>query len=220
MLRYICSIPLSIVFNLRFLPVKQAIKLPIIVYGLGWLRYIGCSGRVRISSSSVKPMMVRLGFPRVSIFPRRGIMIENNGLLEFKGNCIIGNNSYISIGSSGHLIFGDCFSSTASLKCVSYKSIEFDKNVLVGWECLFTDTDLHTLSYVNQQEVFPREKSIYIGANSWLAYGNTVLKGTHIPAKTIVGAKSLLNRKYDIAECSLLAGNPAEVVKENVIRID
>ena len=43
-----------------------------------------------------------------------------------------------------------------------------------------------------------------------------VLKGTEIPARCVVGARSLTNRKYDVPEYSLLSGVPAELKKAGV----
>jgi len=41
-------------------------------------------------------------------------------------------------------------------------------------------------------------------------------KGTKIRNNCVVGANSLLNKKYDY-ENVVIAGNPAKVVKENIV---
>ena len=85
----------------------------------------------------------------MSIYPNRGIMIENNGTLIFKGRCFIGNDSYISVGKSGTLIFGDGYCATTSLKLACYDTIEFGTNVSCGWDCVFMDTDFHRMKYLD-----------------------------------------------------------------------
>ena len=45
-----------------------------------------------------------------------------------------------------------------------------------------------------------------------------VLKNTVLPSKCVVASNSLLNKKYDVPELSLLAGQPAAFKKEGVYR--
>ena len=65
----------------------------------------------------------------MSIYPSRGIMIENRGTIIFKGRCSIGNDSYVSVGKSGTIVFGDGFSASTSLKIACYDTIELAKDV-------------------------------------------------------------------------------------------
>ena len=76
--------------------------------------------------------MIRLGVFGVSIYPSRGIMIENMVTIIFKGRSAIGNNSYNSFGKSGTLVFGDGDTATTSLKIACYDIIEFGKDVSCG----------------------------------------------------------------------------------------
>lgn len=93
--------------------------------------------------------MIRLGVFGVSIYPSRGIMFQNSGTIVFKGRFSIGNDSYISVGKSGTLMFGDSYTATTSLKIAYYDMIEFGKDVSCGWECTFMDTDFHRMKYLD-----------------------------------------------------------------------
>lgn len=75
--------------------------------------------------------MIRLGVFGVSIYPPKGIMFQNRGIIIFKGRCSIGNDSYISIGKSGCLVLGDGFQATTSLKIACYDNIEFGKGCVM-----------------------------------------------------------------------------------------
>lgn len=105
------SILYSLYFNFHYLPLRQAIKLPIILYKPKLLK---CKGKVQILGK-VSTGMIQLGKYTVSLYPNSGIVFENHGgSITFNGKCNIGNNSTISIGEKGILIIGDSFSATTS----------------------------------------------------------------------------------------------------------
>lgn len=205
-IRYI--IP-TIYFNFHYLPFKSAIKLPIFLYKP---RLVCCKGKI-IISGGVKTGMIKLGRNRVSLYPDGGISWDNRGIVEFKGICYIGRNSFISTGKKGHIVFGDKFVATNSLRVASYCGIEFGNHVLCGWECTFIDTDFHRLTMENGSPSPKAYGTIVIGNNCWLGFRNTVLKNTRIPSCCVVASNSLLNRFHDVPQKSLLAGVPAKLVK-------
>ena len=78
--------------------------------------------------------MIKCGFNSVSLYPNTGINIKihKQGKIIFKGKCMIGNASAISIGDRGIVIFGNNFIATVSLRLTSHHRIEFKENVLMG----------------------------------------------------------------------------------------
>ena len=162
--------------------------------------------------------MIILGTYDVSLYQNNGFVFENNGDIVFEGTCRIGNNSALSIGETGKVVFGDNFNATTSLKIVSYKEIIFEKNVLCGWECFFCDTDFHRVTMENGTEQPKGYGNIKIGEGCWLGFKSIVLKSTFLPPHCIVAANSLLNKKYNIPPKSLLAGQPAEIRNVGVYR--
>ncbi|WP_298030717.1 hypothetical protein [uncultured Alistipes sp.] len=207
-------LPQIIWFNFHYLPWRQALRLPILLYKP---RLKKCKGKIEIIGP-VRTGMIRLGFPMVSIYPKRGISWEHRGMIRFRGVCKIGNNSFVSTGEFSRLDIGDNFCATTTLKLVCYHAITFGKNVLVGWENLFCDTDFHTFRYVegtHSRGYAP----IVIGDNNWLAMRSTILKGTITPNDCIVGANSLLHGDYSgMPEKSMIAGVPATLKKTGVYR--
>lgn len=213
-LRYI--IP-TIYFNFHYLPFKQAILLP--VY-LRKPKLLTLKGKVIVQNGrgGVKPGMIRLGVFGVSIYPSRGIMFQNSGTIVFKGRCSIGNDSYISVGKSGTLVFGDGYTATTSLKVACYDTIEFGKNVSCGWECVFMDTDFHRMKYLDGRESPKAYGPIRIGDGCWFGFRSIVQKNTVLPNRTTVASNSLVNKRYDIPEASIIAGQPAKLVKTGIYR--
>lgn len=207
----------SIYINFYYLPISQAVRLPIIVYKPHFEKM---GGKVIITSSVIKTGMIKLGNNQVSLFPNTGLVWENHGgVIEFKGKCSIGNASAISVGATGYVCFGRNFKATTSFRLTSYCSIIFNDNVLCGWDCLFMDTDFHSLKKAGIENCKVRAFSpIIIGNNNWFGLKCVILKGTETPDFCTVGACSLLCKKYQTGKNSLLAGNPAEFKKNGIYR--
>jgi acetyltransferase-like isoleucine patch superfamily enzyme len=101
-------------------------------------------------------------------------------------------------------------------KLASWCKIEFKNDVLVGWDCLFIDTDFHTIVDITNQTEMTPSLPIFVGEGCWFANKCTVLKNTNIPDKCIIASNSLLNKEYRISSNSLLAGIPATLKKTGV----
>lgn len=209
------SIIPSIYFNFHYLPFSQAIKLPILLYKPKLLK---CKGTIQIQGK-IKTGMIQLGKYNVSLYPNSGITYENHGgTIKFNGNASIGNNSAISIGEKGNLLLGNNFNATTSLKITSYHHIEFKDNVLVGWECIFMDTDFHQLTFTNNNTKPKAFDKILIGENCWFSLKCITMKGTILAANNVVSANSFLNKDYGNAQYCLFAGQPAVLKKNNIFR--
>ncbi len=205
----------TLYFNFHYLPFKQAIKLPILLYKPKLLK---CKGTIEIKGH-VKFGMIKLGPYSVSIYPNTGIVFENHGgKITFNGNCSIGNNSFISIGKTGNVVFGKNFCSTSSLKLASYSNIVFKDNVLCGWNCMFIDTDFHKLTLVDNTNNPKAYDNIVIGNNCWFALNNTIMKGTILGDNNVIAGNSLLNKDYHDYNYCLFAGQPAVVKKKGIYR--
>lgn len=198
----------SIYFNFHYLPFKQAIKLPILLYKPNLIK---CNGKIIIDADDIYTGMIRLGVWMVSIYRNTGIMFENSGgTIIFNGKCSIGNDSSIAVGTHGELVIGSGFCATASLKLVCYNNIKFNDNVLIGWDCIFMDTDFHKLTRIGENGCSKGYGSIIIGANNWFGCKCVVLKNTQTEDFISVGSSSLLNKKYAFPSYSVIAGNPVK----------
>ena len=204
----ILFLPWSIYFNFHYLPFKQALKLPIVLYKP---KLICCKGKIVINGP-ISFAMIKLGFYKVSLYPNTGIRWENKGIVIFNGWAIIGHDSSISIGKTGNINIGAGFRATCSFKLACYNKINFGENVLVGWDCTFTDTDFHTLHSETGKTKGYGE--IIIGKNNWIAMQTLCLKGSKTANYSVIGARSLLNTDLSKqGENVLISGNPARIVK-------
>lgn len=206
----------TIFFNFYYLPLNQAIYLPILLYKP---HFIKLKGNIIINSSKIKFGMIKLGQYNVPLYPNSGIIYQNNGgKIIFNGKCSIGNNSTIAIGEKGKLFLGENFNATSSLKLVVFHKVTMEEEVLIGWNCTICDTDFHQLLLMDSNIKLPAYSAITIGKNCWLAQNCIVQKGTILPPHSIAATNSLLNKIYDIPNYSLIAGQPAILKKVGIYR--
>ena len=92
-------------------------------------------------------------------------------------------------------------------------------NIIIGKACtmswgitLKTD-DTHPI-YQNGK-LINRSRDIVIGDNCWIGMNATILKNSILANGTIIGANALVAGKF-FQENTIIAGNPARVVKENI----
>ena len=178
-------------------------------------------GNVQIDAHNITFGMIKLGQKMNSLYENSysRFIWENRGSVNFKGKCAIGHNSSVSIGKNSYLEFGDNFVALTTVKFACYKKIIFGNNCRIAWDTIILDTDFHeTIELATNKRSIP-SKPILIGHNNWIGIRSLVLKGTQTPDYCIAGAKSLLNKDYsNLPNYSLIAGNPAKLIKKGIYR--
>ena len=214
-LRFVRFLVPNIYFNFHYLPFKQAVKFPIFLYKPHLLKM---KGNVKVENDNIRPGMIRLGYPTVSIYPQNGFIYENHGgTIIFHGVTNIGNSSAISVGKTGHIEFGNNYRATTSLKLVSYCGVYFGENVRCGWETTIMDTDFHKLAILSGG--FTKGYGqIHIGSNNWFGNGCLVLKKTKTPDFCIFSARSVVSGLIDVPSYSVVGGNPLKIKSSGVWR--
>lgn len=207
----------TLIFNFKYLPFHQAIKLPILLFKV---KFKALEGKIKIDTDNISFGMIKLGRKMNSLYENSNsrFIWENKGTVIFKGQFAVGHNSSLSIGKNGTLEFGDNFVAVTTVKIACYKKIVFGNNNRIAWESLIIDTDFHATVSLDTGERSITCKEIIIGNNNWIGIRSMILKGTKTPNFCVVGAGSLLNKVYDIPEYSLLAGNPAKLIKTGIYR--
>ncbi|MFD2917453.1 acyltransferase [Psychroserpens luteus] len=193
------------------MPFKDAIKLPVFLSRHVCLKKT--EGNV-IIKSKIRTGMIKIGFGDVSIFDNKKsrTILKITGKIIFNGNTDIGHGSRLSI--SGILELGNNFNITAESSIISAKNIKFGDNVLMSWECLLMDSDLHIIKD-EKGNVINSSKPIIIGNNVWIGCRCTLLKGTIISDGSIIGAGSIISN--DISNNSgLFVGSPPRLIKKNI----
>jgi len=150
--------------------------------------------------------------------------------LDKKENIVIGNFCHIRgelflFGHGGMIEMGDYCYLGHNSRIWSAKNIKIGNRVLISHNCNIFDNDTHPLDpiarhrqYVDiittghPKEIDLREEEVVIEDDVLIGANATVLKGVTLGKACIVGTGSLVTR--DVPPYTVVAGNPARVVKE------
>lgn len=204
----------TIYFNLKYLPLKEAIKFPILISKNIILSKL--NGNIEIKKNSTGMIKIGYDYGNIHIFDKkntRGIW-QVNGNVIFKGSARLGFGSKICVKKNGVLVLGENFMITAKSSIVVSKTIMFGSNCLISWDCLFMDSDFHKI-YDNTSTYINEPKPIIVGSKVWIGCRNLILKGSIIPDNSVIGSSSIINKKL-LEPNSIYAGNPIQLVKKEI----
>lgn len=159
--------------------------------------------------SFIKKYLINKG---VSTFVINPFRIDGPRRIKIGIDGYVGDQSTLSC-YGGFLVVGDRFYATQRLNVYCGEKITIGDDVLIGSYVLITDLShgIDPTSDLNYQKQSITTKSVYIASGCWLGDKVSVLPGTMIGKKCVVGANSVLNGNYP--DYSMIAGNPAKVVK-------
>lgn len=215
----IFNFPYTVFLNFYYLPFKQAIKLPIILY---FPHFYALKGKVIIDSQIIKFGMIRMGLLNSPICKKKGFSWMNeSGTVIFKGSASFGAGSVLKIGSNRNAIleFGNNFGNAISVNIDCNYKIIFGYNVLIGWDTIIMDSSMHRLKTSDGKYANKGYDEVSIGNDNWITTKCIILPGTKTPNKSVIATKSLLNKDYSAyPEYSLFVGSPARQIKTGVWR--
>lgn len=208
----------TLILNFTKLPIRQAIKIPILLYKTK-INYFG-GGGIRIDASDISFGMIKLGIKHEPGILSKGFRLENYGLLIFKGAGVLGNGSVLVVKRGGTVTLGRNFGITGDFVLHCHKSVVVGDNFSSSWNVTICDTDFHEYRNAETREEMPVAKQVVIGNNVWLCQRVLVLKGAIIPNWCTIGAMSLVNKEYDCPAYSVIAGAPGKVLERKIVRSD
>ena len=208
--RYIFSLPKSIYVNLRLLPLKEAIFLPIIVSNK--TKLLSLSGRVNLKK--VKTGIVRIGFTGADMidYSHHRTMLQIDGELNIKSKVKIGKGSKLIV--SGTLNLGENFITTGNTTIICENKITIGNNTMFSWESIVMDTDQHKI-FDNENNQINKEGEVQIGNNVWVGARSFILKNSSIEDGCIIGANTTLSRSFK-NQNTIIAGSPPKIIKHDV----
>lgn len=210
LLEFCLSFPQTLWFNLRHLPLRQAIKLPICV------RY---DSIVHITKGSiciegdVQTAMIRIGFHKVPVcnYKDRTQVIIDGGKLVFQGTAHLGHGTKIHVAEGAELVLGDNFAVSASSQINCYHKMVMGHDIQFSWDCLVMDSDTHKI-YDKKMGIINCDQEVTIGNKVWIGCRTTILKGSVIPDGCVIGAGSLVTGKI-FSPNTIIIGSPAKSVR-------
>lgn len=128
-------------------------------------------------------------------------------------NVTLWNGVKISVCTTGniptHLSIGDNVSIGDRTELHVGDNLSIGDGTLIAWDCCIMDRDYHKINSM-QEKTAP----VIIGKDVWIGCNSLILKGVTIGEGSVVAAGSVVT--HDVLPHSLVAGNPAKVIRENV----
>lgn len=217
----ILDIAYSLFFNLRYLPFKTAIKIPLIVSRRIRIRMLK-KGNIIVDSSQPSFGMIHLGTGKGSFHLAKKnstIYIEKNCRLVFNGRGAIDGGFSIAINRGGEIRIGESVHLNANNIVSASSLIQFEDNVGTGWDCTFIDWDGHDIIDMETDKVINEPRPIVIGKNCWIGAKSTLMKGATLCKNTIVPYGSIITKKCE-EPYSIFGGTPNHVLKTGIARKD
>lgn len=200
----------SLYFNLKYLPFRQAIRLPILLHHPD---FITVDGNINIEGS-IRFGMIRLGARVSNMHQHKPLIWEVDGHIVFKGAFSVATGCSICVGKDATLILGEGVFINADAKICCQHSITIGKGCRISWDVLLIDTSFHPIiNVLNGKEIKPYG-SIVLGEYNWIGHNCLIMKGTKTPNYIIVAAGSQLSSKYRCEEKTILKGVPAVAIAE------
>jgi acetyltransferase-like isoleucine patch superfamily enzyme len=156
------------------------------------------------------------------------IDVEMGGVLHFGKNFRMNNGKYYNkigrqqasmfiVTKNGSVTFGDNVGVSSSAFFCTLK-IEIGNNVKIGGNCVFYDTDFHSLNFLDRRDdktdkLNNKSAPLIIKDDVFIGSHCTVLKGITIGERSIIGAGSVVCKSIPPDE--IWGGDPIVFIKSN-----
>lgn len=184
-------------------------------------------------SSFMNKIYNKLSFIYYKVISGKNLMV--NGKIKIcgtKGKIVIGNDVVINsskyaipigytcrtvfwILGDGKIIIGDN-SGMSNVALCSQTSISIGNNVMLGGGVKIYDTDFHSIDYIERRNINTdkgrKSKAIIIEDDVFIGAGSMILKGSHIGARSIIGAGSVVSGIIPAGE--IWGGNPVKFIRK------
>lgn len=203
------SIIKTIRFNAHYFGIKSLFKNYVLVSKKMALKRL--SGKIILLDK--KPRSILLGFGDNELFSQNTHSnFYNEGEIIFSGRAAINQGSSVFCKENSKLFIGKNFCNTANLKLVCSKEIKIGDDSLLSWDITIMDTDFHKI-YDANNKIINEDKGIIIGDHCWICCNCTILKGSVLPNYSIIGANSLITKRFTESNCLII--NNA-IIKKNI----
>ncbi|VBB09320.1 Hypothetical protein LUCI_4610 [Lucifera butyrica] len=149
---------------------------------------------------------------RARIDIHEGSTIIINGIVKF------GADVHLSAAPGATIILGSRNNGKIDINSrttiSAHERITIGSDCMLSWDILIMDSNVHPIVEPPTRMNSP----IHINDNVWIGCRATILKGVTIGQGAVVGAAAVVVR--DVPDKTIVAGNPAKVVKENVCWIE
>jgi len=174
--------------------------------------------KLRVSATGTKNKIVL--YEPFKFSHKLRISLSSNAEIVIKPNCnLCGGCNIIKMRGEepNFLHIGKNFGcgANATFDITDHGNITIGDNCMFSWNIYFKSDDTHPVISTTDGAVLNKSDEIVVGDNVWIGMNASILKNSRIPSHCIVGAYSVVAKRFDMENCAL-AGNPARVVKTDV----
>lgn len=186
------------------------------------IKILGKNNKIKIEKGKKKNLRITINGNNNTIIIKNNYRLTNlNILISGDNNELILDNNVAFLGDSTINLIGNSTISigqyTGVRGCIMYAK---DANIFIGERCMLSygitirNNDMHQIYHTNNNEIINNAKDISINNHVWIAANVTILKGVIIGENSIIGTCAVVTKSC--TSNSIIAGNPAMVVKENI----
>lgn len=134
------------------------------------------------------------------------VHVGDNVLIERRVRISTGENARVYIGDNSYL--GD------GTNILAVKEVRIGQGCAISWYVLFMDTSSHPFAS-RGEEPHTRIAPINVQDHVWIGCRAVILKGVTVGEGAVIANNAVVTS--DVPPGTLVGGNPARVIKENVI---
>lgn len=200
-------------FNLRYLPFREAIHLPVLLGSNVQVR--NCSRGSFMFVEGVKFGIIQLGFIDNHVNPDQASSLNILGkiIIHGTGRHMFGGGVRLIVNTNAVLEIGNDFAVSNQLRINVEKQITIGDNNMWSYEVNIMDTDSHKI-YDSTGHYINPPHPVHIGNNVWIASKCTILKGVTLADGTIVAANSTITKSHTEPRCVITTGG--KTIKRDV----
>lgn len=150
---------------------------------------------------------------------REPAVIRNRGVIACTGAVSVGGGARWDVGPEAFLTIGADTQFSPNTTLVAMDRISIGERCAIGWDVQIIDSDFHAHGPVGELDDLPPaayfRAPVEIGHHVWVGSGVKIFKGVQIAEDCIIAGGSVVTRSFT-EPGSLIAGNPARVVKSGV----
>lgn len=221
-----CFNPLyTLYFNFVFFSFKQALRMPVFVYGwpklfsqFGTFECEGIcrAGMLRLNISSSEAPQYSNGNSELLIYGR--VVLK-----DFKVDdvCEIGSGCRINVLPNSEMIIRGNTKIANSCNITVYSRLYIGAVSRIAHRCQILDSNYHYIADFTRGVVKRLATPITIGDYCWICNSTTITGGSVIPNRTIVSSNSLVNKDFSSTpEGSIIGGVPAKLITTGLYRVE
>lgn len=204
---------MTIYYNFKLLPFRQAIHLPILFDDV---KFHKSSAEWIIDSDNIHFGMIRIGILyncHYWINKKTHLEMRKGGRIVFQGSCSIAKGAHIELEPNGLIEIEKDVNINAGLNLYAFYKVKFGEGCRIGFETSILDSDFHAMYDIVGERYAKTYAPIEIGANCWIGMKTIIKKGTKIYPNNIIASASVVSGLFRKENC-IIQGNPAKVVAE------